>query len=556
MTRNQFIRVSVVALVVLAAGTALKGAGAESAPDLVLLNGKIFTSESTRPYVEALAIRGERIVAVGDSASIKILAGPRTKQIDLGGRTVIPGINDAHFHFPPPLRSGTRLIDMRSPDPKWNDVKEAISDAAKTSPSGSLIIAVIGPAIFHDRSIAREALDEIGSDHPLILVTITGHATILNSAALRSAGILENQQDLVGGRYERSADGKLTGVLREYAVMSMWRTLGLATSNDEAASRLDELLSQAVKFGVTSIQDMSNAMEPGRVVKLLEQTQLPVRIRIIRMPMTTTAGRDTKEGLSLSRHPRPLITVSGSKWVADGVPIEMTFEPRGQGVSMSPPTVAVIRDRTAHLPLVFPQREIQTMLEESLAHNDQALFHVAGYPAATALLEAMTKTGGRMVWATRRVRFEHGDGLLADLMPVAKDLGVVVVQNPTHRGPLQSFLKGGIPLAIGSDGPQSPFVDIMLASQGGPESITREEAIVAYTRTSAYAEFQEKDKGSLEVGKLADLAVLSQDVFSVPSSELPKTQSVLTLVGGKVVYEAKTTIAPSLPDPAAATSHQ
>jgi predicted amidohydrolase YtcJ len=528
---------------------ALEVAGAESTPDLVLLNGRIFTSESTRPYVEALAVRGERIVAGGDSATIKSLAGPRTRQIDLAGRTVIPGINDAHFHFRPPLSSDTTLIDMRAQDPRWDDIKEAIADANKKLPSGSLIIAVIGPAIFHDRSIAREVLDEIGPDHPVILVTITGHAAILNSAALQRAGIRENQQDLVGGRYERSADGKLTGVLREYAVMRMWRTLGLPTSNDKAASQLDELFSQALKFGVTSIQDMSNTIEPGRMVKLLEQSRLPIRIRVIRMPMTTTAGRDTKEGLALPRHPRPLITVSGTKWVADGVAVENTFEPRGQGVWLSegPPSAAAIRDRIAHLPLVFAKSEIQTMLEESLAHDDQALFHVSGYPAAAAVLEAMTMTGGWKVWATRRVRLEHGDGLFADLVPIAKDLGVVVVQNPTHRGgPLRSFLKAGIPVAIGSDGPLNPFLNIMLACLDRPESITREEAIVAYTRTSAYAEFQEKDKGSLEAGKLADLAVLSQDVFSVPSSELPKTESVLTLVGGKVVYDAATTIAPSV----------
>lgn len=204
------------------------------------------------------------------------------------------------------------------------------------------------------------------------------------------------------------------------------------------------------------------------------------------------------------------------------------------------PPAAVIRDRIAHLPLVFDQREILAMLKESLARNDQALFHVSGSLGAGAVLEAMKATGGSHVWATRRVRFEHGDGLSADLRPTAKELGVLVVQNPTHRGALfRSILAASIPVAIGSDGPLNPFLNIMLACLGGPESITREEAIVAYTRTSAYAEFQEKDKGSLEVGKLADLAVLSQDVFSVPSSELPKTESVLTLVGGKTVYDAK-----------------
>lgn len=174
------------------------------------------------------------------------------------------------------------------------------------------------------------------------------------------------------------------------------------------------------------------------------------------------------------------------------------------------------------------------------------------------MLDAMQATGGRQVWAGKRVRFEHGDGLFSDLIPRAKEMGIVVIQNPTHFNvavlfgatplkfqqaqPLRSLLAAGIPVALGSDGPMNPYLNIMLAcidpSNPG-EAITREQAVIAYTLTSAYAEFQEKEKGSLEPGKLADLAVLSQDIFSVPFPDLPKTESVLTLVGGKVAYDAK-----------------
>jgi predicted amidohydrolase YtcJ len=157
--------------------------------------------------------------------------------------------------------------------------------------------------------------------------------------------------------------------------------------------------------------------------------------------------------------------------------------------------------------------------------------------------------------AGQRVRFEHGDGLFPDLIPRAMEMGVIVVQNPSHldvvtifpdrsltRGqPLRSLLSAGIPVAFGSDGPMNPFLNILFAStrpDRPAERITREQAVVAYTLTSAYAESAEKEKGSLEPGKLADLAVLSQDIFTVPPSELPKTTSVLTLVGGTVVYDA------------------
>lgn len=159
------------------------------------------------------------------------------------------------------------------------------------------------------------------------------------------------------------------------------------------------------------------------------------------------------------------------------------------------------------------------------------------------------------MWVGRRVRFEHGDSLFPDLMGRVKEYGIVVVQNPSHlmglssaggsafnkAQPLRSLLAAGIPVALGSDGPTNPFLNIMFATihvNRPSEAITREQAVVAYTLTSAYAEFSEKEKGSIEPGKLADLAVLSQDIFTVLPDDLPKTQSVLTLVGGKTVYDA------------------
>ena len=200
------------------------------------------------------------------------------------------------------------------------------------------------------------------------------------------------------------------------------------------------------------------------------------------------------------------------------------------------------------------------MLRESLQRDDQLLVHVVGDRTVETFLKAMDATGGKAVWSKRRVRMEHGDGIPQDLVPRVRELGIVVVQNPTHLTlrdlmvrrygneranqlqPLRSLFDSGIPLALGSDGPANPYLNIMLATiypSKPQEAITREQAVTAYTLTSAYAEFAEKDKGSLEPGKLADLAVLSQDIFKVPPDDLPKTESVLTLVNGKIVYDAK-----------------
>ncbi len=483
----------------------------QSKPDLILLNGKIFTG-TEHPYVQALAIRGERILATGTTARIEALAGPRTRRIDLGGRTVIPGINDAHKHLE--INPADRVeLDLKSPDPAWPEMKAAITEAVLKAPKGTLIRGEMAWKIFRDPAVNRGALDQVAPDNAVILETLTGHALILNSAALARAGIRENQPDPMGGRYERSPDGRLTGVIREYAAFNVKRSLSDQTSEADAVSELHKTLFAAARWGITTIQDMSNRMAPGRCVALLEKVPTPIRVRVMTMPGTTPAGRDIQEGRPVPRSSNPLITVSGTKWMLDGVPIEGTFAPRDDPSTME--------DFILHEQLAFPRTELAAMLRESLNDHDQLLVHVVGYPATVAMLDAMQSAGGPQVWTRRRVRFEHGDGLTPELIPRSKAMGIVVVQNPTHfdlghlnpdlsgvfektnTQPLRSLLAAGIPVAFGSDGPTNPFLNIMFASldpNRPSEAITREQAVVAYTLTSAYAEFAEKQKGSLEPG--------------------------------------------------------
>jgi predicted amidohydrolase YtcJ len=210
--------------------------------------------------------------------------------------------------------------------------------------------------------------------------------------------------------------------------------------------------------------------------------------------------------------------------------------------------------------LDFSQKEVETILRESLQSSEQLVLHVVGDRAVENVLNAMEATGGEKVWSSRRVRIEHGDGLMLDLLPRAKRLGVMVVRNPNLSTlgelfmkrfgkertqkliPLRSLLKSGIRVAIGSDGPLNPCLNILMASTydlNPAEAITREQAVIAYTLGSAWSEFAEKVKGTLEPGKLADLAVLSQHIFTVSKEALPNTESVLTMVGGKIAYDAK-----------------
>jgi predicted amidohydrolase YtcJ len=530
---------------------------ATPAPDTILFNGKIFTSVPGRPNIHALAIQGDRIMAVGDSEPIRKLAGARTRQIDLGGRTVIPGLNDAHNHML--IRpSNTVVLQFQSPNPTWPDVKQAIDSAISTSPKGTFLSGVISTAIFSDASVDRRTLDALAPNHPVILTTFTGHAAILNGAALTKVGIVENEQDPLGGRYERSDDGTLTGVLREYATIGLDRRLSELTSDTDAIGELREATVDAAMRGITTIQVMSQRMLPARYVDLLKKVPTQIRMRIMRMPTTTPREREVYEGRSLPRNPAPLITVNGTKWMLDGVPFEGTFAPREQlkhgGATLDAPFFGTLQ-------LTFPVQEIGAMLHESLQSGDQLLVHITGYPASIAMLDAMQAAGGKEVWSHRRVRFEHGDGLFPNLIPRVKEMGVIVDEQGTHLDlssvapelmpriraeksqPMRSLLDAGVPLVLSSDddGPSNPFLEIMFATihpNHPSEAISREQAVIAYTLTAAYAEFTEKDKGSLEPGKLADLAVLSQDIFAVPSNDLPKTLSVLTMVGGKIIYDA------------------
>ena len=304
-------------------------AAQQAAPDTILFNGKIFTSDAAHPYVQALAMRGERIVATGDSAKIQALAGPRTRRIDLGGRVVIPGINDAHNHLGDNVAPANTIdFGLKTQDPAWPEIRDALAAKVATVPKGTPIEATIGPKCFHDVDVTRDSLDKVAPDDPVFLGTLTGHAYIMNSAALAKVGIREDQRDPMGGRYERSANGRLTGVVREYAALRVDRSFVSLTSETTALKEMHDVLSQAAKWGITSIQDMSDGMEPGQAVAIFEKTPTPIRIRVMRMPMTTPANRDVKEGRSVPPHPAPLITVSGTKWLLDGVPLEFTFDPR------------------------------------------------------------------------------------------------------------------------------------------------------------------------------------------------------------------------------------
>jgi predicted amidohydrolase YtcJ len=511
---------------------------ADNAPDLIIHHAKVFTADPAHRSAEALAIRGNRIVAVGTNAEVLALAGDGTKRIDAEGRVVVPGFNDAHTHQGPRPEGLALSLD---PDPTWALTSAGIVNGTEETSGDSWIYGTIGPRLLADPSVTAGMLDKASGNRKVMLESWTGHGVIFSTAAMNALHIRENAVDPPGGWYERDANKHLTGKMFEYAGWNAWRRLADTVSDDEAIDSLKNYSNQALAFGITSIQNMS-PMSLTRYEKVERHGPAPIRIRMIRFPMTENGRVTEGSDLPVTDKERPLTMISGTKWILDGTPVE-----KGAALRRPYPGGGENMGR-----LDFPPDELKVIMKEAFDSKEQTLLHVAGDRTAAAVFDAMRAVGPAEEWRKKRLRIEHGDGLQADLIPAAKDLGVVVVINPTHvvaradypagaYMPVKSLLKAGIPIAIGSDGPMNPGLNIMLATTAPgntAEAITREEAVDAYTRGAAYAELMEDDKGTIAAGKLADLAILSQDIFHVPADALPATTSVLTIVDGKVAYDA------------------
>ena len=536
-------------LLLIACGISLAQNTADPA-DTILVNGRVFTATDAHPYVEAVAIRGARIQAVGTNREISALAGPNTRRVDLAAHLMIPGLDDVHTHFGRDFQ-GT-MLDFGGLEPPCAQVLEKVRQAARTSPPGTLLHGMIGGVAFFDAACTSSALDRIAPNDPVVLWTWTPHAAILNQAAARKFGIRPSDPPPLAGWFGKDMKAqRWDGVVHQGAWFRIFQALMTDQASEQA--KLTRYLEREARWGVTSLTIME--VEPERRLQLLQAIQPVMRIRLV--PFLPYQDRNHRRQPHYPPVPSALadrVTVSGVKWLLDGSPIERSAGMRAPYAD----------DASSFGKVDFPPAEIRAILQEALQRHAQPMLHAVGDKTTEALLDQMDATGGVAVWPQRRLRIEHGDGIMPDLIPRVKKLGVIVVENPSHFAlgdllrqrfgperaavlqPFRSLLSAGIPLAIASDGGPgvpvlNPYLNIMLAAYypGKPnESLTREQAVVAYTRTAAYTEFAEKERGTVEAGKFADLAVLSQDIFKVQPQEIPKTESLLTIVGGKVAYSS------------------
>ncbi|HYH06664.1 MAG TPA: amidohydrolase [Thermoanaerobaculia bacterium] len=486
-----------------------------AAQSIVLINGKVFTADPAKPWAEAVAIDGKKITAVGTTDEIRAKANAKTRVIDLEGRVVIPGINDAHTH--PGFGAPSFGLDLGF-DPAWRDVQAALASAVDETPASMWITVTVGSAILSNPNVTAAHLEDVAPGRLVRLKGWTGHGEILSLAAMKALGVAADARDPQGGWFDRDTDGRVNGRMWEYAQFAADRLYAEMATDEELIDDYRQFAEDALRYGITSIQAMPGVSDK-RFATTLAKARIPLRVRRIRFfddAMTPAKGEPVK-------------------YILDGTPIEQNAALR---VKYDTGRRESGRENFAN---------IEPFVKSAAENGQPLLLHATGDKTIEAALNTIAKYP-----ALQRPRIEHGDGLQRDLFPLVKQTGAVIVLNPSHfafrdafpdgqYAPARSLVKAGLPIAIGSDGPLNPFLNMMFAivrnDRGNrDEALSREETIVAYTRGSAYAEFAEKEKGTIAPGMLADLAVLSQNIFEVRADELPATTSVLTIIDGKVVW--------------------
>jgi predicted amidohydrolase YtcJ len=530
----------------------------------IYYNGKVFTSNTQHLWAEGVVVEGQFIVAVGSTKHVLNFKENDSHLVNLNGNTMIPGFNDAHVHpydntsFPRAVHLNLASDFIPNPGPTLQDVVNLVQQGAANNPPGTWLFVSIGTNIVENPNANRVVLDAVSPNHPVLLASWYGHGTYLNTKAMQTIGIGEQEPDPFGGFYERFPNSNvITGVVHEYAEHLIRRYFANQMTDQEFKTMYESFAAAAAQMGYTSVQEFSVGVPQQRHLDLLAQSNIPIRWRAICFPLTLNESCDIPAQFSPNR-PFTKVKASGIKWIADGTHIE-----RGGFLTEDYADAPGVRGH-----LNFPPDSVESELRRSAtgpAIERQPMFHALGDGTSDTILERMGAVASDTEWRVRRPRIEHGTLLRPDRFESARKKGVFVVQNPLHFSlapfsnvrfssdlladidSMTSLLAADIKLALGSDSvatPGNPYLDLFFAliQPTRPlEALTIEQAVIAYTKTSAEAEFQEQWKGTLEPGKLADLVVLSQDIFAL-ATQAPQaivaTQSILTVVDGKVVYDA------------------
>lgn len=546
-----------------AAGTAGCGGGASHGPtpaDLIITNARVWTVDRAAPEARAVAVRGGRLVAVGSVADVEALRGPATRFVDAQRRFVMPGFGDSHLHL---MTGGMQLdsVDLRDAAAP-SEFARRIGDRARQTPRGEWVTGGDwDEQLWPEPSLpARDLVDPLTPDTPVFVNRYDEHMALANSVALRLAGITAATPDPPGGVIVRDASGRPTGILKDAAMAPVQAVMPrLSVERRERALR--RALDHMASLGVTSVQDMGPAEEDIQLYRsLATRGQLTARIRAVRAAARLLHSRPARRG----RTGPSLLSVSGAKAFADGSLGSTTalfFEP----YTDAPSSRGLFADE------MQPLERMRDRLVAIDRAGEQLCIHAIGDRAISIVLDLLAEVQRANGPRDRRPRIEHSQHLAPGDVARYARLGAIASVQPYHAiddgkwaerrigaerakrtYAFRSFLDEHVRLAFGTDWPVAPldpmqtlYAAVTRATLDGrrpdgwvPEQkVTVAEAIEAYTLGSAWAEFEEHEKGSLSVGKAADLVMLSGDPLEVPPVALRQLKVVMTVVAGKVVYE-------------------
>lgn len=542
----------------------LIGVPAFAADGILLVNGTVYTADPRAPRAEAVLALDGRITFVGNNAEARKLAPPGTRTLDLKGLTVLPGFTDAHAHL---AGVGERELSFQlEGTASLADLKRRLREQHAKAPAGEWLVgrgwieSRWSPAVFPTKT----DLDEIVADRPVLLERADGHAIVVSSRALKLAGIDRNTPDPAGGKILKDSKGEPTGMLVDAAMDAVVRLVPQPTEQ-ELLQRLEVGAARSVRLGWTQLQIAGNSFaEVDRLCALYAGGRIKLRLYGAIEGPGPDADRLLTQGPSVDRCGDRL-TVRAIKLFIDGA-----LGSRGAMLlapySDAPDTSGLFRHEPASLlPILTTalKRGIQIETHAIGDRGNRAMLDL--YEQAFAAVPARERAVAEPRW-----RIEHAQVLTAADIPRFARLGVIASMQPSHAisdlyfaparlGPerirfayaWRALLDAGATLVAGSDAPVErgdPIEEFYAATvrrsrDGFADSswhresrVTREEALVMLTRAPAFAAFQEKDRGSIEVGKQADFTVLSADVMTVPEDRILDTRVVMTIIAGEVAF--------------------
>jgi predicted amidohydrolase YtcJ len=544
------------------------------AADLIVKHGQVWTGNPDQPLAESVAVLGDRIVAVGTDRDVdrwrgRADRGRQTRVIDAGGRLVVPGFNDAHVHF---VSGGVSLENIKLKDAhSFDEFAQRIIDYAKTLPPGAWVEGgdwdehQWNPPTLPEAALLDAALQKAGmADRAVYVARYDGHMALANGVAMRAAGLTARTPDVPGGEIVRypagsSGAGNPNGLLKDAAMGYVDKVVPPMT-RERRLRAIAVALEHAASVGVTSVQDMNPGPEDVAIYsELAEKGALTTRIYaapyLVRWKEYAGVGVRRAFG-------SPWLRFGALKGYADGSLGARTayfFEPFSDA-----PTRGLLSDE------MQPIDAMRDRMMGADAAGLQLCIHAIGDQGISTILDLFEEVARAHGPADRRFRIEHAQHMAAKDFDRFAALGVIASMQPYHAideaswaegriGPdrikrtyaFRTFLDHGVHLAFGTDwdvAPLNPMLGLYAAvtragldgkTPGGwvPEQkITVPEAVTAYTRGSAYAEFQEQVKGTLAPGMLADLVILSDDIFRIPPEKIRDVKVETTIAGGRVVW--------------------